>query len=212
MRWRRRLITLHRDVGYLCVGLTLAYCISGVAMNHRHQWNYNQSTTTETLALGSAPKLLGTKAPSAGAPADSAPLPEAAVTRLAREHQAKLVQAIVRQLDQSEAPRKAFWRGPRRLSLFFGDSDRDLVDYDPVSGHAQRRLRQDRLLLRQLNFLHLNESPRIWTWLADFFAVALAFLACSGVFLVKGKRGLKGRGGWLLAAGVAIPTLAILLL
>jgi len=32
---------IHRDLGYLCCGLTIIYAISGVAVNHIHQWNPN---------------------------------------------------------------------------------------------------------------------------------------------------------------------------
>jgi hypothetical protein len=47
---------------------------------------------------------------------------------------------------------------------------------------------------------------------ADAFAVALFFLAVSGVFLVRGRRGLRGRGGVLVALGILLPVLAALLL
>ena len=31
----------HRDVGYLIAGLTIIYAISGIALNHKHDWNPN---------------------------------------------------------------------------------------------------------------------------------------------------------------------------
>ena len=37
--WRRWSIVLHRDVGYLAVAMTLAYAISGIAVNHVADWN-----------------------------------------------------------------------------------------------------------------------------------------------------------------------------
>jgi hypothetical protein len=43
-RWNR---ILHRDVGYLCVALTLVYVISGVAVNHLDDWNPNYVVTRE---------------------------------------------------------------------------------------------------------------------------------------------------------------------
>ncbi|MBU0551355.1 PepSY-associated TM helix domain-containing protein [Myxococcota bacterium] len=39
--WRRWNHALHRDLGYLVAALTLIYAISGVAVNHTHQWNPN---------------------------------------------------------------------------------------------------------------------------------------------------------------------------
>jgi hypothetical protein len=39
MKWRKWNIIIHRDLGYLCFGLTILYVISGVAVNHIHEWN-----------------------------------------------------------------------------------------------------------------------------------------------------------------------------
>ena len=39
MDWRRWNSALHLDVGFLCVGLTLAYALAGVAVSHISQWN-----------------------------------------------------------------------------------------------------------------------------------------------------------------------------
>lgn len=39
--WRRWSIVLHRDVGYLATAMTLAYAISGIAVNHIADWNPN---------------------------------------------------------------------------------------------------------------------------------------------------------------------------
>lgn len=35
-RWN---IAVHRDVGYVCASLILAYCVSGIALNHIGDWN-----------------------------------------------------------------------------------------------------------------------------------------------------------------------------
>lgn len=199
MPWRRWLFSLHRDVGFLCLGLTLVYAISGVAVNHRHHWDYNRSTSIQTHSIGQPAQLLADhRAKAAG--------------ELARERQEALVERIRLALHRPARPRKAFWRGPDRLSLFFGAADSDVVDYSPAKGVAEWTRRRERPVLRQLNFLHLNERPGPWTYLADLYAVALAFLAISGVLIVRGRRGLRGRGGLLLLVGVAIPLLALWLL
>jgi hypothetical protein len=39
MKWRKFNIIIHRDLGYLCFGLTIIYAISGVAVNHIQDWN-----------------------------------------------------------------------------------------------------------------------------------------------------------------------------
>jgi uncharacterized membrane protein YhdT len=41
-------------------------------------------------------------------------------------------------------------------------------------------------------------------------AFFLLFVAISGLFLLKGKNGITGRGLWFTAAGVLIPLLVII--
>lgn len=33
--------SLHRDIGYFCVGLIIIFSISGIALNHKDDWNSN---------------------------------------------------------------------------------------------------------------------------------------------------------------------------
>lgn len=47
-RWRAWLRILHRDMGYLAVGLTFIYAISGLAINHIDDWNPNFETASLT--------------------------------------------------------------------------------------------------------------------------------------------------------------------
>jgi hypothetical protein len=49
--WRRWSIVLHRDVGYLAVALTIAYAISGIAVNHIADWNPNYRVTKTFTAV-----------------------------------------------------------------------------------------------------------------------------------------------------------------
>jgi hypothetical protein len=52
LRWRPRLRGLHRDFGYLVVGLTFVYAASGLAVNHIEDWdpNFVQFERTHQLA------------------------------------------------------------------------------------------------------------------------------------------------------------------
>ncbi|MDP6946514.1 MAG: hypothetical protein QF464_20360, partial [Myxococcota bacterium] len=52
MAWRKTLRSFHRDVGYLVVGLTITYAISGIAVDHTEDWNPNRSVTWTDLSLG----------------------------------------------------------------------------------------------------------------------------------------------------------------
>jgi len=52
MNWRRWNRALHRDLGYLCFGLTLVYAVSGVALNHVHHWNPNYRIERTEMRVG----------------------------------------------------------------------------------------------------------------------------------------------------------------
>lgn len=50
--WRPWLRAMHRDVGYLIVGLTVVYAASGLAVNHIDDWNANYVEHERTHQLG----------------------------------------------------------------------------------------------------------------------------------------------------------------
>src|SRR5690606_32652216 len=47
-RWRAWLRAIHRDVGYLAIGFTVIYAISGIAQNHIEDWGEVSYRTYET--------------------------------------------------------------------------------------------------------------------------------------------------------------------
>jgi len=61
-----------------------------------------------------------------------------------------------------------------------------------------------RPMFREMNYLHYN-PVKYWTWFSDLYAGALIALAITGIFLVRGKKGITGRGAWLTILGILIP-------
>ena len=173
-RFRKGCRWLHRQLGFLGVGLTLAYAISGVAVNHIDSWNPNYSEVTETGRI--------------------APVPPGSSEEIAAEVLAKL---------ELTEPVKNVWRAaPDRLRVIL---DNATIDVELSTGRVVRKGLRSRPFLHDVNFLHLNHGKGVWTWIADGYAVILALLAVTGIFLVKGRKGLGGRGGVLLATGVVLP-------
>ncbi|MBC8342558.1 MAG: PepSY-associated TM helix domain-containing protein [Bacteroidetes bacterium] len=66
-----------------------------------------------------------------------------------------------------------------------------------------------RPFFNQVNFLHYDPK-KWWTLFSDVFAVALVFMAISGLFILKGKNGLKWRGTILTVAGLILPIVFLL--
>ena len=76
---------------------------------------------------------------------------------------------------------------------------------DGDSGLVVDQGREPRFLLRIANWLHYNRGKRAWTYVADVYAVMLLYLAISGIFMIKGKLGLRWRGATLIAIGLLAP-------
>lgn len=51
MNIRKMNRAVHRDLGYFFFGMSIIYGLSGIALNHRHEWNPNYIITQETYQL-----------------------------------------------------------------------------------------------------------------------------------------------------------------
>lgn len=57
VRWPEREVltrfnlAAHRDIGYICASLILAYCVSGIALNHISDWNPDFVISKRTISL-----------------------------------------------------------------------------------------------------------------------------------------------------------------
>jgi hypothetical protein len=178
--WRRWNNVLHRDLGYLCVALTVIYAISGIAVNHIHDWNPNYRIEQTEQTFEPIP------------PGD-----KATMVRLACER-----------LDLPE-PERSFRPSPGVVQLFY---DGWSAEVHAAEGTAVVERPHDRFFLRDANFLHLNHPKGLWTWVADVYAALLLLLAVTGMFVLKGRKGLAGRGKWLVLAGLAVPVAFLVVL
>ncbi len=176
MKWRRWFRALHRDVGYVVVALVLAYAVSGLAVNHIEDWNPNYRFQTSTFELG--------------------PVPAGSI-----DDQAAYVIAKLR-LDPAQV-RGHFQDTPTELRIFLPDGQEARLDVR--TGRGRLTSVTTRAGLFEVNALHLNNLKGLWTYVADVFAVALIFLAVTGMTMMKGDRGLRGRGKWFVGAGLLVP-------
>ncbi len=174
---------IHRDIGYVAVGLTVVYAASGLAVNHLTDWKDGDASFSSYSAeheLGPLP----------------APTGDAAADDLA------VSTAVLAKLGITEAPREVFRVGDGLLDLTFA---KRTVHVETRTGHVVEEGQRPRFFLRAANWLHLNRGKKAWTYAADAYAAALLFLAFSGLFMIPGRKGLFGRGAVLVGIGVAIP-------
>jgi len=135
-RWRAWLRALHRDAGYLAVGLTVIYAVSGIAIDHIDDWNPNFATVSRTHQL-----------------AGPIPADEQAATAY-----------VLDQLGITATPQEASLVADTQLEIHFeSDSYKRslIVDTDP--GTVFDDAEEARFLLRVANWLHNNRGKAAWT-------------------------------------------------
>ena len=182
-KWRKWNNIIHRDVGYVCVALTVIYAVSGIAVNHVRDWNPNFKVTSLESNIG---PIVTADPSSAGALRD-----------------------ILARVGETGIVSSTFRSDPDSLQVFMDDGT--VIYVELSSGGVVVESAQSRTLLREANFLHLNHARKLWTYAADIYAAALLLLAITGLFVIKGKKGITGRGAWFTGAGVLIPVIFLLL-
>ncbi|HEX7450775.1 MAG TPA: PepSY-associated TM helix domain-containing protein [Polyangiaceae bacterium] len=111
-------------------------------------------------------------------------------------------------LHVHEEPREVYRASATQLDVVF---DKRTFHVDTTTGVVHEEGQSARPLLRAANWLHLNRGKRAWTYVADFYASFLLFLAFSGLFMIPGRKGLIGRGALIAALGAAVPILYVVL-
>jgi uncharacterized protein len=178
---RKWLRILHRDIGYLAAGLTIIYAISGVAVNHVNEWNPNYSIEKTTIQI--------------------TPL------NLPEYDSDATIRHVLQEIGETNQIKNSFRPDPLTLQIF---AEGNSISVNLKDWTVNQEKVKSRAIIRETNFLHLNAPKKLWTYVADVFAVALTFLAISGLFMLKGKQGIKGRGAWLTLAGIVIPLLFLI--
>jgi len=174
-KWSR---ILHRDIGYFFIGTTLIYALSGIALNHMHDWNPNYSISVDEFKTSiSLKKDLDIK-----------------------NH----INQLIEEEAQGEVYKKHYYPESNYIKIFLKGGSSIVVNINNGSGRAEYLKR--RPVFYQVNYLHYNPN-NWWKWFSDIFAVALILFAITSFFMVKGKKGIRGSGGIYTALGIIIPLL-----
>lgn len=176
LNWYRFNRELHRDLGYLAVGLTIVFAVSGIALNHIDDWNPNYIIERHEQAL----------------------------TLEKQPNDAQLNEALLAQYRIDIPVKASYWGSPDDYKLFFKGGSSLAVDFaNKTVIYEQIRPRP---VFKQFNHLHLNKAQNGWIAFSDIYAGILLFLAISSLFMVKGKYSpWRPRKGWLLIVGGLIP-------
>lgn len=180
MQIRKSFRWIHRELGYLFVALCIIYGISGIALNHRGDWNPDLSITRHSGIIQSNIKL------------DKASKSD--------------VNKILKTIDIHDDYKKHYYPSPNKLKVFLDVSGgTGSVVIDTENRHYEIEKLQRRFLIYPMNRLHRNTFKQIWTWVSDIFAISLIVFAITGMFMMKGKYGLAKHGIYLVVIGTVVP-------
>ncbi len=176
-RWNN---VIHRDLGYLCVGMTIIYALSGIVLNHFKAGHFSHPDyRTETI-------LVDEKIPS---------------------NKSEITKDVVLNLLDKYYEKENFSKyfATDSYLTVFVDNGTFSIDLATGKGTFEKKIR--RHVFKEFNFLHYNNPKSWWTWFSDLYAVSLIMLAITGLFVLRGKKGILGRGAWLTAIGVIVPAI-----
>lgn len=179
---RRWCRILHRDISYFFAGMVLIYALSGIYMNHRDTINPHYTVSRTEIVITDLPA-------------------QADMDKVA-------VEALMERVGVREKYTKHYFPKDNHLKVFLKGSS--TLEADLATGSIVYESLRRRPLVSQITTLHYNPG-KWWTWFSDIFAIALIVITITGLVMLKGNKGLIGRGGVELLIGVAIPVLLFLL-
>ena len=172
---------LHRDIGYFFIGTTLIYAISGIALNHMSDWNPNYFVEIQNFN-----------------------------TNLNLEKTTSIKANVLKLLDEinaKETYKSHYYSSENNIKIFLKGGSSIVVNTKSGNGRAEYLKR--RPVFYEVNYLHYNPN-KFWTWFSDIFAGALILFSITSLFMVKGKKGITGRGGIYTVLGFLIPLLFLI--
>ncbi|MFP4555621.1 MAG: PepSY-associated TM helix domain-containing protein, partial [Bacteroidales bacterium] len=181
MKIRKLNRILHRDLGYFFAGMVLIYSISGIALNHIHQWNPNYIIKKADIYVD--------------IPKNASDLSKEELTTILAEW-------------NNDELLSFYYPAEDQIKAFIKDGT-ITINTNDGSGVIEKTKR--RPIFKELNFLHYNTPRKWWTAFSDLFAVSLIIITITGLFIIKGKNGITRRGAVLTLAGLILPIVALLL-
>jgi len=180
MNWRKWNRWIHRELGFLFFGMTIVYGVSGIALNHHVTRDWNPGIITRST-LAQYPDAIQ----------------KSTVDR-------STIESILEITGEKENYKQYYFPNKDLLMIYLKGGH---ITVDLPTGRIQITKIRNRPVFQELNYLHYNKPKKLWTWFSDLYAFGLVLIAISGLFLVKGRKGISGRGGVLTIIGVLLPLL-----
>ncbi len=180
MKWRKWNRWLHRELGYIFFGMTIIYGVSGIALNHGVAKHWNPSHVSKS-------EVFENFMPASRSEVDKT-----------------YVLNILGATGEKENFKQYYMPSDSSLMIYLKGGH---INVNLSSGTAHLTKVRNRRVFKEINFLHYNKPKKLWMWFSDMYGLSLVLLAFSGLFMVRGKKGIKGQGAVLVIIGVLIPLL-----
>jgi hypothetical protein len=171
----------HRDLGYLITGLTIIYALSGIALNHKHDWNPNYLVDTYEFTSD---------------------------INLNREtFNDDVARTILKTIPGNPEYKTSHFPTGNILTIFI---EGGFIQINTSTGKGVVERISKRPLFYQINFLHYNPG-KLWKWFSDIFCISLILVTITGLFIIKGKNGITRRGAILTIIGIILPLIFLII-
>lgn len=181
MKLRKLIRILHRDFGYFIVGMTIVYALSGILLNHKHDFNPDYKIFNSEFKVN--------------------------LNKTSGFSEMDVKNAL-KTLDREVVFKKHYINNQGYLKVFIENGE---VLINPQNGEGIMHYLQRRPVFFEMNKLHKSTLGVLWKWVSDAMAVFMMFVAITGLVLLKGKRGFGRWGWWLTIAGIVIPLFFVIM-
>lgn len=179
---RRVCSVLHRHLGFFFAGMIVIYALSGIFMNHRREINPSYTVEIKEVSLPT-----------------SFPSDKDAVSMAD-------IEPLLAELGEKGNYVKHYFVNDELKVLIKGRSS---VNIDMATRVGTYERVRERFVIADMVKLHFNPG-KWWTYFSDTFAICLIIITITGLFVLKGKKGIAGIGAVELILGLVAPILFLL--
>jgi hypothetical protein len=155
--------------------LTLIYAISGIALNHKHDWNPNYVFDNRAFRTG--------------------------VTISRETFSDETAKQILGELGLVSEFKASYFPSGNKVTIFINGG---FVQIQSSTGEGTIERISKRPLFYQMNFLHYNPGVW-WKYFSDVYCISLILVTITGLFIIKGRNGITRRGAILTIIGIILP-------
>lgn len=186
MKYKNPLRSLHRDLGYFFIGITIIYAITGFILSTRGLgWFMEKHTFTTTIEKNVKIEDIRDRV--------FININQNNILNQYDKEFQDLVKEKIKRVLFKKRENDIYHFGTRGLR----------IQYNVNNGVTEIKYRGYYLFLEKFISAHKTKNDTAWFYISLIYSIVLAFFAISSIFMIKGKYGFKKRGVYLFTLGIA---------